>query len=1583
MWRVGLLSTLSITPTSDVNFTLTVTATDGNISASATEQVNVNPTAPTVTWAAATPVSEGTAIALGTLAATITSQAGDTNTLNALTIGGAPAGAVLSDGHGHSATSDGSTPISVVGWNLSTLTITPTSDTNFTLTATATEKDADGDISTAATATELVTVKPTAPTVTWAAATPGDEGKAIALGNLAATVTSHAGDTNTLNTLTIGGAPSGAVLSDGHGHSVISDGSTPIDVAGWNLSTLAITPSSDGNFTLTATATEKDADGDISTPATATEQVTVGPTAPTVTWAAATPGVEGTPIALGALAATITGQDGDSNTLDTLTISGAPSGAVLSDGHGHSVTSDGSTPIDVAGWNLSTLAITPSSDGNFTLTATATEKDADGDISTTATATEQVTVGPTAPTVTWAAATPGVEGTPIALGALAATITGQDGDSNTLDTLTISGAPSGAVLSDGHGHSVTSDGSTPIDVAGWNLSTLAITPSSDGNFTLTATATEKDADGDISTPATATEQVTVGPTAPTVTWAAATPGVEGTPIALGALAATITGQDGDSNTLDTLTISGAPSGAVLSDGHGHSVTSDGSTPIDVAGWNLSTLAITPSSDANFTLTATATEKDADGDISTTAAATELVPVKPTAPTVTPVAASGVENTAIALNLGVTVNGQPGDSNSLATLNISGATAGAVLTDGIHTHTFSGPGDTFDIHGWNLSTLTIKPATDANFTLTVAATEKDADGNLSTTTTATEQVTVNPTAPTVTPVAASGVENTAIALNLGVTVNGQPGDSNSLATLNISGATAGAVLTDGIHTHTFSGPGDTFDIHGWNLSTLTIKPATDANFTLTVAATERDADGNLSTITTATEAVTVSPPPPTVIANAVSGIEDGPIALDISASSNGLPGDSNSLQSLVVSAIPVGAVLSDGQGHSFTATNATTSVNVLGWTLSGLTINTANVQGNDEANFTLQMTATEKDADGNTSSIIASEHVTVTPGAPSISTSPATGVEGSPIALHISASGDDPGESVASLVIGAIPIGDTLSDGHGNSFTASAGQTSVDVHTWHLSSLTITPTSTVDFTLTVTATVRDFEGDVGPSATATAHVTVNDPPYITGTTATGSVPTGVLTATAATYLTDSHDLVNGLGGTSGFGTSIGRNDDGSSQSLDLTTVFGAAGLDLFGHTYTHIYVNNNGNVTFTGPNSTYTPGAITAGSNPIIAPFWADVDTRGGTVTPSPGGNSTGSDLVYYSLDATNHVLTVTWDDVGYYSGHTSPVDAFQLQLIGLGNGDFDIVFRYELINWTTGDASGGHNGLGGSIARAGYSAGDGNPAHYFELPGSGNQTSMLNLDSTVGNTGIAGVDVFQVTSGAVTNAPIASGTVSFADPDDSAHTASFQPEGAGYKGSFTLDPVSELNNAGSVAWHFSLTTTEINAITTGAPLVQSYDITVDDGHPGGQVTQTVSVMVGSAGNDTLTANHGVDVMIGGGGNDTFVFNAHIGQQTIVDFQPGADKVDISQISGVTADNLASWLHGGDGLRRARNAGRKRYSDRSGSDAARDRHDCCQEHRSEQPSHRRLHRSRLRRQHLEDLSGVRLWTKTHANGPGRS
>ena len=117
---------------------------------------------------------------------------------------------------------------------------------------------------------------------------------------------------------------------------------------------------------------------------------------------------------------------------------------------------------------------------------------------------------------------------------------------------------------------------------------------------------------------------------------------------------------------------------------------------------------------------------------------------------------------------------------------------------------------------------------------------------------------------------------------------------------------------------------------------------------------------------------------------------------------------------------------------------------------------------------------------------------------------------------------------------------------------------------------------------------------------------------------------------------------------------------------------------------------------------------------------------------------------------------MTWDDVGYYSYYTDKLNAFQLQLVGTGAGNFDVILRYEAINWTTGDASGGVSGLGGTVARAGYSTGDG--ASWYELAQSGIQNQMLALETAAGNTGVAGYYKFSVMSGtaaiAITSIPI-------------------------------------------------------------------------------------------------------------------------------------------------------------------------------------------------------------------------------------
>jgi hypothetical protein len=334
----------------------------------------------------------------------------------------------------------------------------------------------------------------------------------------------------------------------------------------------------------------------------------------------------------------------------------------------------------------------------------------------------------------------------------------------------------------------------------------------------------------------------------------------------------------------------------------------------------------------------------------------------------------------------------------------------------------------------------------------------------------------------------------------------------------------------------------------------------------------------------------------------------------------------------------------------------------------------------------------------------------------------------PIGIAAPSDPDDPA-SALTIAVAGLP-----SDG-----TVTLGDDVTDVTVGE--QLTVAQLMGLEFTPTANAS--------GQTSTFTYSVT--DP---AGNLATGTAFLGI----DAIAPPGAPSLINGLGGPEGFGPNeLPSNDDGSSGAINITSVFGPAGIDFFGQFYTSLYINNNGNITFNGPLSSFTPGPITAGAgNPIIAPFWADVDTRGGPGVPT-GGNATGSDAVWYDLDTVNHIFTVTWDDVGYYGEHTNELDAFQLQLIDEGNGNFDIVFRYQSINWTTGDASGGVDGLGGVVANAGFSAGNG--VNAYELPQSGDQAAMLGLPSntapagTEGATAQPGVYEFQVVNGVVVPPP--------------------------------------------------------------------------------------------------------------------------------------------------------------------------------------------------------------------------------------
>ena len=212
-----------------------------------------------------------------------------------------------------------------------------------------------------------------------------------------------------------------------------------------------------------------------------------------------------------------------------------------------------------------------------------------------------------------------------------------------------------------------------------------------------------------------------------------------------------------------------------------------------------------------------------------------------------------------------------------------------------------------------------------------------------------------------------------------------------------------------------------------------------------------------------------------------------------------------------------------------------------------------------------------------------------------------------------------------------------------------------------------------------------------------------------------------------------------------GNTLAANDDGFTAAVAV-----GFDLDFFGVTTNQVFVNNNGNITLDSGLSTFTPFDLTSTGRQIIAPFFADVDTRGA-----------GSAQVTYGagmVDGRN-AFGVNWVGVGYYNSATDLLNSFQLVLIDrsdTGAGNFDIEFNYDQIQWETGSASGGVGGLGGNSARVGFSNGTGAAGTFFELAGSAVNGAFLDtgplataLILNMLNSDVAGRYVFQARNGEI------------------------------------------------------------------------------------------------------------------------------------------------------------------------------------------------------------------------------------------
>ena len=133
----------------------------------------------------------------------------------------------------------------------------------------------------------------------------------------------------------------------------------------------------------------------------------------------------------------------------------------------------------------------------------------------------------------------------------------------------------------------------------------------------------------------------------------------------------------------------------------------------------------------------------------------------------------------------------------------------------------------------------------------------------------------------------------------------------------------------------------------------------------------------------------------------------------------------------------------------------------------------------------------------------------------------------------------------------------------------------------------------------------------------------------------------------------------------------KNDDGSLGPITLGFQF-----IMYGSNYSSVYINNNGNLSFGAALSAYVPSGFPI-DVPMVAPFWADVDTR-----------TCGQ--VFYRLLPTR--LEVYYYEVGYFSNGCNLRNTFQVtitsntdvQYLSTGNNVF---FNYGEMQWWEGSAS--------------------------------------------------------------------------------------------------------------------------------------------------------------------------------------------------------------------------------------------------------------------------------------------------------
>ncbi len=512
----------------------------------------------------------------------------------------------------------------------------------------------------------------------------------------------------------------------------------------------------------------------------------------------------------------------------------------------------------------------------------------------------------------------------------------------------------------------------------------------------------------------------------------------------------------------------------------------------------------------MTVTATATEA-ANGDQSST---TDTINVEITAvadqPTLTVPATVNVDEDTRSAAFTISSALADTDGSESLMLTVSDVPVGAVLRDGSRTFTSTATRTSVNVTHWNLTNLSVTPPpnSDENFELTVTATATEAANSNQQARIDTIDVQVAAVAdqPTLTVPATVTISEDTQSGAFSISAALIDTDGSESLQLIVSDIPLDVTLSDGFNTFTATSGNTTVDVTSWDLTNLSVTPPADSDtdFALTVTATATEtanSDQNFRSDTIHVEVTAVADQPTLTVPATITVDEDTQSA---AFTINGMLTDTDGSEtlSLSISNIPVGAKLTDGS-HTFTATGSNRSVNVTDWTLTNLSVTPP---ANSDVDFVLTVTATATEtANNDQSSRTEAINVQVSAVAdqPTL-TVPATVVvdedtQSAAFTMTAELVDSDTSETLL-LEISSVPVGVTLSDGS-HTFTASSGNTTVDVTHWNLTSLSVTPPSDsdTDFALTVTATATETANSDQSTRTDTIDVEVTavaDQPTLT-------------------------------------------------------------------------------------------------------------------------------------------------------------------------------------------------------------------------------------------------------------------------------------------------------------------------------------------------------------------------------------------------------------------------------------------------------------------------------------------------------